>query len=122
VLLHALSDSRHPCVPRLIGPNGERVTPVEDPERSVSERGLVRRVGHKLCPREPLHPLFGPVTCEPLKVHDDDPISCLGLPIRLRVEGGCHVQLGAHQAHELTPESRREDRIPVRHDGPWHPM
>jgi hypothetical protein len=35
--LHVLGDSCHPCVARLIGPDGWWVTPVDDPERGIPE-------------------------------------------------------------------------------------
>ena len=39
------------------------------------------------------------------------------LAVGLRVERRGHVELGAHQAHELSPERRGEDRIAVGHHG-----
>jgi len=41
----------------------------------------------------------------------------LGLPVRLGMERGGHVQLRAQQAHQFTPERGGEDRVVVRHQG-----
>ena len=48
-----------------------------------------------------------------MEVHDDDVICCFGLVIGLWVEGSRHVYLGAHQSHELAPESQSEDLVIV---------
>jgi hypothetical protein len=91
VFLHVLGNSRHPCVVRLIGPDGWWVAPVDDPERGIPKRTLVRRIEDELRPWEPLQPVTRTIAREAAKVHDDDSVGRLGLPIRLRVEGRRHV-------------------------------
>jgi hypothetical protein len=88
---HALSNGRHPCVPRLIGPDGWWVAPVDDPERGVPKRALVCRIEDELRPWEPLQLVMRSIAREAAKVHDDDSVSRLGLAIRLQVEGSRHV-------------------------------
>jgi hypothetical protein len=88
---HVLGNGRHLCVSRLIGPDGWWVAPVDDPERGVLKRALVRRTEDELRPREPLQPVTWSIASEVAKVHDDDSVSCLRLPIRLRVDGSRHV-------------------------------
>jgi hypothetical protein len=68
-----------------------RVSPVDDSERGVPKRALVHRIEDKLRPWEPLQPVTRSIACEAVKVHDDDSVSRLGLPIRLWVEGSRHV-------------------------------
>ena len=43
-LLHALGNSRHPGVPKFIGPDGRRIMPVDHTERSIPQGRLVSRV------------------------------------------------------------------------------
>lgn len=66
-LLHALGDGRHTSVARLIGPDGGRVTTVDDPEWSVLERALVGGVEDELRPREPAEPLSRSVSWRHLR-------------------------------------------------------
>ena len=66
---------------------------------------------------KPTHPLSGMITGEAAEVHDDDLVCSLRLPIGLGMERQCHVQLGAREPHELAPEGRREDGVPIRDDG-----
>lgn len=44
----------------------------------------------------------------PAQIHSDHLVGYIGLAISLRVEGGCHVQLGARECEELLPERRSE--------------
>jgi hypothetical protein len=88
---HVLGNDRHPCVSRLIGLDGRWVVPIDDLERGVPKRALVCRIEDELHPWEPLQPVTWSITCDTAKVHDDDSVSRLGLPIRLRVEGNRHV-------------------------------
>ena len=60
-LLHGSSHRRNTCVPRFIGPDGRRLTPVDDLERRVAERALVGGVEDVLRPWEPLEPLARPI-------------------------------------------------------------
>ena len=79
--LHVLGNSRHPCVARLIGPDGWWVAPVDDLERGIPKRTLVRRIEDDLRPWEPLQPVTRTIAREAAKVHDDDSVGRLGLPI-----------------------------------------
>jgi hypothetical protein len=60
-LLHGSSHCRNTCVPRFIGPDGRRLTPVDDLERRVAERALVGGVEDVLRPWLPLEPLARPI-------------------------------------------------------------
>jgi hypothetical protein len=88
---HVLGNDRHPCVSRLIGPDGRWVAPIDDPERGVPKRASVHRTEDELRPWEPLQPMTWSIASEAAKVRDDDSVSRLGLSIRLRVEGSRHV-------------------------------
>jgi hypothetical protein len=88
---HVLGNGRHPCVSRLIGLDGRWVAPIDDPERGVPKRALVHNIEDELRPWEPLQPMTWLIAREAVKVHDDDSVSRLGLPIRLWVEGSRHV-------------------------------
>ena len=115
----------HRCNSRLawfVRADGGRITPVNHLEWRLLQRGLVGGVVDVLCPRQPPEPLARTISCEAAKVHDDDPVRRLCLAIRLRVECSGHVELGAHQAHELPPECRREDRVAVRDQRLWNAM
>ena len=71
-LLHVPGDGGHPCVPRLIRPDGWRIAPVDDAERRVPQRGLVGGVVDVLGPWQPAQPLSRSIAGEAAQVHDDD--------------------------------------------------
>jgi hypothetical protein len=110
--------------PPLIGSHGWRIASVDvdDPEWRVTEGALVGGVEEVFCPREPLQPLSWSITREAPQVHGDDSVRRLGLAVRLRVEGRCHVEIGPHQSHELPPELGGEHDVAVRHHGLRHTM
>ena len=92
---HALRHDRHTRLARLVRPDGRRVVAVHNPERSVLERGLEGGVVDVLLPGQPTEPLPRSITHEAAKVHDDDLVCRLSLPIGLWIERRCHLQLRA---------------------------
>jgi hypothetical protein len=62
---------------------------------------------------QPTEPLPRTVAGEAAQIHDDDPVGGLGLPVRLRVKVGRHVELRLSELHEFLPERRGEHWIAV---------
>ena len=114
--LHLLGNRINPRITRFIRTDGGRVAAIDHTEQRLVERCLVGRVVDVLRPRQPAQPLSGTIAGEAAQIHDDDSVGCFGLAVRLGVERRRHVQLRAHEAHELAPERRGEDRVAVLHD------
>ena len=121
-VFHVLSNYSHARVTRLIRANGRRVAAVNHAKWRLSERRLVRRIVDILGPRKPAEPLTWAIAGEAAQVHHDDAVGRLRLAIGLGVERRRLVQLGPHEAHELTPERRSEDRVAVGHHRLRHTM
>jgi len=88
---HVLGDGSDSGFTRLIRADGGGFAPVDDVERSVLERRLVRRVVDELCPRQPAQPLARTISGEAPQVHGDHLVGGLSLAIRLGMEGRRHV-------------------------------
>jgi len=111
--LQVASYSSHPGFSRLVRAEGGWVTAVDHVKRCLLERGLVSRVVHVLGPGEPPQPLARSITYETPEVYDNDAVRGFRLAVGLGVEGGRHMQLGAHKPHQLAPKHRCEHRVAV---------
>jgi hypothetical protein len=66
---------------RLIGVHGRRVTTIDNMERSITKRRVVRSVIAIFSPWKPPHPLFGTISYDAAKIHGDNFVYHLGLVI-----------------------------------------
>ncbi|XP_021309766.1 uncharacterized protein LOC8080735 isoform X3 [Sorghum bicolor] len=112
-----LCHSRHTSCSLFVGAQGGRVAPVHNAERRLPQRRLKGGVEDIFRPRQPAQPVAWPVTCQTAKVHYNDLVSGLRLPVGLWVERRRHLQLCAAQTQQLPLEVGGEHRVTVGDDG-----
>ena len=104
----------------LIRGHGRRGATIDDLKRCRPQRCLVRRVVAEFRPGKPAKPRTRPIARQTAKVHAQDAVGHLGLPIGLRVKCRAEAKLDAREVEQLRPECAGEDGVPIADDGTWN--
>jgi hypothetical protein len=91
-VLKLLVERLHVCGASLVRQRSWRVTPVDHPERCRLKSSMVGGVVAIFGPWEPPKPTLRSVAGETAQVDAQNPISDLGLAVRLGVEGCAHAE------------------------------